>query len=149
MQEFLIESVVFPRQTIIAQRGKASLSDMGRIAGSLFGRAAAQRLAPAGPIFAIYYEKPVDPDSVDYELCLPVKGASTGDEGLREIGGETCYRITWHGSYKGLGRVYDFLNARIEDERRSLSAPPREVYRRGPFLGIVRIAMITEVYYPL
>ena len=149
MQDYQIEKVEFPRQRVLSKREKTSLKDMGRLIGSLYGRAAAQRLEPAGPVFTIYYEKPADPASVDYELCLPVRGSAEALAELREIGGDTCYRITLRGSYKGLARVYDFLNARIEDENRSLSAPPREVYRRGPFMGIIPIGLLTEVYYPL
>ncbi|MEI6876050.1 MAG: hypothetical protein WCL50_13075 [Spirochaetota bacterium] len=149
MRDYTIESVVFPSLRVLAERRRSSLSDIGRRIGALYGLAAAKRLVPAGAVFAIYFEKPIDPTSVDYELCLPVTGAASALGELPEIGGENCYRIVWRGSYKGLSGVYDALNARIADENRSLSAPPREAYARGPLFGLVPIGLVTEVWYPL
>ncbi len=149
MDDYRIEEATFPRRAVLRKRMKDSLRAMGKLIGGLYGEAGARRLKPAGPVFAIYYEKPQDPESVDYEMCLPVEGDDEALENLDEIGGEACLRIVWRGSYKGLSGVYDALSARVQDGNLGLVAPPREVYVRGPLLGFIRVGLVTEVWFPI
>jgi effector-binding domain-containing protein len=149
MGDYFIEELSFPRVKVLRKRVKDSFNAMGRLIGSLYGEAAARRLKPAGAVFCIYYEKPSDPRSVDYEVCLPVEGAAGDMEGVEEMGGETCLRIVYKGPYKGISGVYDALGAHIEDENRRVIAPPREVYRRGPLFGFLPWGLVTEVWFPV
>ncbi len=71
---FVIEERVFPEMTILSVRTKDSLKAMGGYTKGLYEQANLRGLRPAGPVFAIYFEKPVDPKNVEYELCLPVEG---------------------------------------------------------------------------
>lgn len=149
MSDYSIEEAKFPKSSVLRTRVKDTLRTIGRHIGALYRRAGTLGLRPAGSLFAIYHEKPENPESVDYELCLPVKGEPAAMRGLGEIGGDTCLRIVYRGPYKGLSGVYDALGARIEDENRTVLAPPREVYVRGPFLGFLPLGLVTEVWFPV
>jgi len=149
MGEMIIEKARFPRLVVVGRRERRSFAEMGRQIGALYGEAEARRLRPAGAPFVVYFEKPVGTQSVDYGLYLPVTGSATATEGLEEIGGEECYRVVWKGPYKGLAAVYEALSARVEAEGRSLVAPPREVYGRGPLLGFLPFGLLTEIWYPI
>ena len=143
-----IEQKVFPKQNVISIREKASLRDMGRIIGRLYKKARDAGLKPAGKIFTVYWEKPEDPDNVDYEICLPVEGSA---EGVTETGGETCAFLRVKGSYKQFESAYAALSEYIKCNDLEVAAPPREVYVRGPLFGFVTFIpiMITDIYFPL
>lgn len=149
MPDYIVETLSFPKTRVLSSRQRAPLASIGRLIGGLFGKAAARGLRPGGPPFAVYFEKPADPNSVDFELFLPVEGEEEKLEDLAEFGGERCWRLLLRGAYSGLSGAYAYIEGRLASEGRSLSAPPREVYRRGPLLGFLPFGLLTELWFPL
>lgn len=148
--EYVVSEKNYPEQTVVYIRRKASLYEMGKIIRELFSTARSLKRKPAGTIFSIYYEKPEDPKSVDYEMCLPVQGQADA-EGLKKIGGEKCAYLRVKGSYKQFEQAYGAVGQYVESKGYKAAAPPREVYVRGPLLGFLTFipTMITDIYFPV
>lgn len=138
----------YPIQNVITIRTRDSLYAMGKYIGQLHKKARAAGLKPAGKIYCVYYEKPEDPQNVDYEMGLPV--SSVTDE-TTQIGGEDCVYLRVKGSYKQFGDAYQAMSDYIQKENIELSGPPREVYVKGPLLGFMTFipTMITDIYFPI
>lgn len=142
----------YPEQNVIYIRTRDSLYSMGKYISQLYKTARKATVEPAGPIFTMYYEKPTDPKSVDYEMALPVNGElNTGEIRTKKIGGENCIYLRLKGSYKQFEDAYREMSDYIEKNNIELSGPPREVYVRGPLFGILTFIpiMITDIYFPI
>ena len=140
----------YPEQYVLHKRTRDSLGSMGKYIRELDKRRKELGLAGAGPFFAIYYEEPTNPQSVDYELLYPVD-ATTETENIRKIGGENCAYLRVKGSYSQLGEAYKSLIEYVTEEKLEVAAPPREVYVKPPLLGFLFFipTMITDIYFPL
>jgi effector-binding domain-containing protein len=141
----------FPEFEVLSVRTRDALGAMGKYIGSLYGQAGRNGLKPAGPIFSVYYEKPTNPASVDYEMFLPVEGPSEKLDKLQDFGGDPCLKARHTGSYASLSDAYAALEAEVAKRGLSMSGPPREVYVRGPLLGFLSFipTMVTDIYFPV
>jgi len=148
---FDVGKKTFPLLSAISIRTRDSLFAMGKLIGSLYGKAREAGRSPAGSVFCVYYEKPVDPKSVDYEMFLPVSGEADEAKGIARLGGENCLYLRVKGSYSQFGAAYDALSAFVEEHKLRMIAPPREVYVRGPLLGFLTFIpiMVTDIYFPI
>jgi Transcriptional regulator, effector-binding domain/component len=147
MDTYPIEECDFPEMTVLAVRTKDSLKAMGKYIRELYSQARMKSLVPDGPVCAVYFEKPTNPDSVDYEMALPVEGAQEEMDKLTDLGGDHCLKLRVKGSYAKLAGAYDYFTSYIEKGGYELSGPPREVYVRGPFLGLP--TAVTDIYFPI
>lgn len=141
----------FPEYEVLSIRTKDALGAMGKHIGGLYAQARRQGLKPAGPIFSVYYEKPTNPGSVDYEMFLPVEGPSEQLDKLVDFGGDRCLKARHSGSYADLSGAYAALEAEVAKRGFAMSGPPREVYVRGPLLGFLSFipTMVTDIYFPV
>jgi len=148
---FAVEERKFPECVVLSIRTKDSLFAMGKYIGALFSKAKEAGRKPAGSVFCVYYEKPVDPKAVDYEMFLPVSGDIDPSKGIARIGGENCVYLRVKGSYSQFEAAYDAVSAYIAVKKLEIIAPPREVYVRGPLLGFLTFIpiMITDIYFPI
>lgn len=150
-EPFMIEERTFPEMTVLSVRTRDDFKAMGTHIRALYGQARLRNLAPSGPLFTVYFEKPEGNNPVDYELCLPVEGRPEELDKLADFGGEKCLYLRVKGSYGQFGAAYKAF----EDElyRRGIQpiAPPREVYVRGPLLGFLTFipVMVTDIYFPI
>lgn len=143
-----VEECDFPEMTVLSVRVKDSLKAMGKHIGELYSQAKLRDLVPDGPVFAIYLEKPGDPNLVDYEMHLPVEGPSEELDKLTDIGGDRCLKLRVKGPYSKLGGAYEFLSAYASKGGYEMAGPPREVYVRGPLLGFIPTT-VTDIYFPV
>ena len=143
-----IELKTFEPIKVVSIRTKDSLYAMGKYFGQLYGKARNGGLRPSGPLFCVYYEKPDDPQAVDYELFLPVSGNA---EGVRDFGGERCAWLRLHGSYSQFGAAYQAMGDWVAERKLEMIAPPREVYVRGPLFGFLTFipVMVTDIHFPV
>lgn len=143
-----IEIRKYPEQNVLLIRTQDSLYAMGKYIGQLHKKSKSLGLKVAGKVFCIYYEKPENPQNVDYEMGLPVD--QKRDETVT-MGGEDCVYLRIKGSYKQFGDAYQAMSDYIEKKNITLSGPPREVYVRGPLLGFLTFIpiMITDIYFPI
>ncbi len=141
----------FPEFEVLSVRTKDAIGAMGKYIGALYGQARRQGLKGAGPLFSVYYEKPAEGAKVDYEMFLPVEGPAEVLDKLPDFGGDRCLKARHAGSYAGLGGAYAALEAEVGKRGLAMTAPPREVYVRGPLLGFLSFipTMVTDVYFPV
>ncbi|HCM26507.1 MAG: hypothetical protein A2Z99_10780 [Treponema sp. GWB1_62_6] len=151
MKPFEISEAEFPEETVLSIRTKDSLGAIGKHIGGLFAMAASKGLKPAGPVFAVYYEKPVNPSSVDYSIYLPVEGNAEELDKHEDFGGEHCLKLRVKGSYSRFTEAYAALEAEFAKRKLEMAGPPREVYVRGPIFGFLTFipTMITDIYFPI
>jgi effector-binding domain-containing protein len=146
---FKIEECDFPEMTVLSHREKDSLYAMGKHIKEIYRNAAMRGLRPAGPVFSVYFEKPTDPASVDYETLLPVEGPPEELDKLADMGGDPCLRLRVKHSYKKFESAYQALSDYAEKEGYETSGPPREVYVRGPMLFGLIPSQVTDIYFPV
>ena len=148
---FDIEERNFPSYSAISIRTRDSLAAMGKMIGRLYGRAREAGRKSAGPVFCVYYEKPVDPQSVDYEMFLPLSGEADAAKGIAKIGGENCVYLRVKGAYSQFESAYEALSNFMTARKLEMIAPPREVYVRGPLFGFLTFfpIMVTDIYFPI
>lgn len=147
---YIIDEREFPEMTVLKVRIKDSLMKMGMHIKALYEQAGMRGLKVDGPIFAIYHEKPTNPMEVDYEMCLPVEGPTEELDKLEDMGGDPCVHLRVKGSYSQFEAAYKALTDQAAAKGYELDGPPREVYTRGPFLGMTFIpTMITDIYFPI
>lgn len=148
---FEIDEADFPEATILSLRAKDSIMAMGKRIGGLYRLARERGLKPDGPIYAVYYEKPEGNAPLDYEMCLPVEGATEVLDKLEVRGGDRCLHLRVKGSYSQFESAYAALGKALADRGLTPSGPPREVYTRGPLLGFMTFIpiMVTDIYFPI
>jgi Transcriptional regulator, effector-binding domain/component len=147
-EAYVIEEKAFPEATVVSIRTKDSLKAMGKYIRELYGLARQKGLKPDGPIFTEYFEAPTDQSKVDYAMHLPVEGDTAELDKLEDIGGDPCLCLRVKGSYSKLAAAYKSLTDYIAAKGYEMSGPPREVYARSPFLGIMALA-VTDIYFPV
>ncbi len=150
-EPFSIVRETFPEYEVVSVRTRDSLYAMGKHIGALYSLARRRHLRPAGPLFTVYYEKPADPENVDYELFLPVSGDPAELDKLVDFGGDPCLKLRLKGGYSRFEAAYKALSDAVESQGLELSGPPREVYVRGPLFGFLTFIpiMITDIYFPI
>ena len=86
--------------------------DMGAHFSEIFAYLGKNRLGPAGPAFAMYYDEGYKEKDIDIESAVPVAGplASTDRVKVRELPGVDQMACLVHdGSYEGLSDAYSRL----------------------------------------
>jgi effector-binding domain-containing protein len=149
-QAYIVDEQDFPEMTVLKVRTRDSLMAMGTHIKTLYEQAGMKGLKVDGAIFAIYHEKPQDPQQVDYEMCLPVEGPTEELDKLEDMGGDPCLHLRVKGSYSQFEAAYKALSDFATGRGYEIVGPPREVYTRGPFLGMTFIpTMVTDIYFPI
>jgi effector-binding domain-containing protein len=79
---------------------------MGPGIAELMATIASQGIAPAGPVFSHHLR--MDPDTVDFEIGVPVGAAVTaaGRVTPGQLPAARVGRTVYHGPYEGLGRAW-------------------------------------------
>lgn len=141
----------FPEMTVLSVKTKDSLRAMGTYIKGLYEQASERGLKASGPIFTVYFEKPTNPENVEYEMFLPVEGPSEELDKLADLGGDPCLYLRVKGSYAQFEAAYKALEDRFAAGGYEMAGPPREVYVRGPFLGFLTFipTMVTDIYFPI
>lgn len=150
-EPFRITREDFPEYEVISVRTRDSLYSMGKHIGALYRLAKSRNLTPAGPLFTVYYEKPTDPQKVDFEMFLPVAGDPAELDKLVDYGGDPCLKLRLKGSYSRFDAAYKALGDELAAKGLEMSGPPREVYVKGPLFGFITFLpiMVTDIYYPI
>jgi DNA-binding transcriptional MerR regulator len=93
----------------------------------------------SGAPFSLYYDNDYKEDDADIELCVPLKALIEMD-GIkcRELKGGRAVTIVHTGSYETLGKSYKVLIDHLNENKRQILLPYREVYIKGPGMIIPR-----------
>lgn len=110
------------------------------------------RVRPAGPGLAVYYDPEYRERDADVEAAVPIgeQVASGGRVVVRELpGADSMACVVHQGAYDGIGQAYTALMSWIEANGYRIAGPNREVYLRGPESGVDQAGYVTEVQFPV
>lgn len=127
-------------------------ADMGPHYGEIFAYLGKNRVAPAGPPFAMYYDEGYKETDIDVESAVPIAGslASSGRVKVRELPGvEQVVSLTLEGSYEGLSDAYARLLGWITANGYRIVGPNREIYVKGPGPDYEPSEYVTELQFPV
>ena len=141
-----------PDMRIASIRWKGRYGESGRYIGRL-----AKNLYRylAGKPFNMYYDEGFKEEDADIETCFPVRDdkeiAAPADVTIRMLPGGKVVSIMHKGPYDQLGRSYEIISAYLKHKNYRVSAPPREIYVKGPgmiFKGNPK-NYLTEIQFPV
>ena len=127
-------------------------ADMGAHYGEIFAHLGKNKVAPAGPAFAMYYDEGYKEKDIDIESAVPLAGsAPSGDRvKVRELPAvEQAACLVHEGSYEGFSDAYGQLLGWIEANGYSIVGPNREVYIKGPGPDCEPSEYVTELQFPV
>jgi effector-binding domain-containing protein len=127
-------------------------ADMGAHYGEIFAYLGKNRVAPAGPAFAMYYDEGYKEKDIDIESAVPIAGAlaSTDRVKVRELPGVDQMACLVHeGSYEGFSDAYARLLGWIEANSYRIVGPNREIYIKGPGPDYEPSEYVTELQFPV
>lgn len=124
-------------------------SAMGPGIGELMAAIAAQGIAPAGPWFTHHFR--IDPDSWDFEICVPVNVAMkpVGRVKPGQWPAMKVARTVYHGPYEGLGAAWGEFRDWIKISGHTPAEDLWECYLVGPESGTDPSTWRTELNRPL
>jgi effector-binding domain-containing protein len=127
-------------------------ADMGADFGEIFAFLGKNKVAPAGPSLAIYYDEGYKERDIDVESAVPVATplASTDRVKVRELpGAEQMACLVHEGSYEGFSDAYSNLLGWIESNGYRIVGPNREIYIKGPGAEYEPSEYVTEIQFPV
>lgn len=127
-------------------------ADMGAHFGEIFAYLGKNRIAPAGPAFAMYYDEGYKEKDIDIESAVPIAVplASTDRVKVRELpGADQMASLTLEGSYEGLSDAYRHLLGWITANGYRIVGPNREIYVKGPGPDYQPSEYLTELQFPV
>jgi effector-binding domain-containing protein len=129
----------------------ASYSSVGPLYEELFAALGEHGIAPAGPMMGIYYDEEYKESDVDVETAVPVASGSLpkGRVVLRELPGAQMASLVRQGPYDDFTPAYQALMAWIEGNDYQIIGPNREIYLRGPEVGVDPAEYVTEIQFPV
>ncbi|AFU01569.1 DUF302 domain-containing protein [Nocardia brasiliensis] len=127
--------------------------DIGSGMDALYGLAAANGLAPAGPPTTTYIGefRPGAKAEVDFGLPVfpnPIGGANE-EMTLRQTEPQTFARLTHRGSYHLIGDAYNALYEWLRGSPYQQAGPPTEVYMVAPDEALDPRDLLTEIRLPI
>ena len=123
---------------------------MGECYGKLFQYIGANNIAPAGPVFAVYYSW--EPEgNVIFEAGVPVAEASAGagDVTYKEYPVMKAVTTLYSGAYEAMEPVYNQLMKYMEENKLESNGSSWEVYLTDPSMVKNPEDNKTLIYFPL
>lgn len=109
-----VDVAAVPEQIVLAIRGRAPLTDIGRRMRRLRELVAQAGLTPAGPMMARFYEEGPPDRDLDHDVCLPV--VPRPDGGVPDQVGEA--RSEWLPRHHALETVHRGPHDQMKDAAR-------------------------------
>lgn len=146
-QEIIIKEI--PDMLIASIRFKGKYQDITPVFGSLFKNIG--RYCNGAP-FSLYYDSGYKEDEADIEACVPVRTMvemTVSNDGIkcRKLTGGKAVTTIHKGPYETIGQSYQLLFDHINENKRQIRLPNREVYLKGPGMILPRSPkkFITEI----
>jgi effector-binding domain-containing protein len=141
-----------PDIRIAAIRWKGRYCECGRYMGRLAKHVYRYMV---GPPFNMYHDEGYKEEDADVETCVQVRDDKEikvpEDIKIRILPGGKVVSLTHKGPYDQLGRAYEKINAYLKQKNYCVTAPPREIYIKGPgmiFKGNPN-KYLTEIQFPV
>jgi DNA-binding transcriptional MerR regulator len=125
VQEKMLESLL-----VAGIRMKGKYSECGK-AFARIGRSLGRFIC--GKPMLLHYDTEYWEDDADFEACMPIRQRKDVDGlSVRELPGGRCVSLVHQGPYDQLGRSYARIFECINEQKRKVILPTREVYLKGP-----------------
>ena len=140
--------------TVLSIRFTTSMAaiaqDMPDNFGKLCEAVAQGNMEVLGPPIALYHGTEFDPNNIDAENCIPVKGPVSAPAGMvfREVPGCEAVTALHKGPYKELEVTYNAIFAWMKANGKNITGPIREIYLNDP-RQIPEAEWLTEVAVPV
>jgi len=127
---FAVEEKALERMLIAGVRMRGKYSEVGAGFARL-GKAVGRYIC--GKALCLYYDGEYREEDADFEACFPVRKKVSADGiSVRELAGGLCLALVHRGPYDQLGRSYAKILKAVEERKRTMTLPTREVYLKGP-----------------
>jgi DNA-binding transcriptional MerR regulator len=126
-------------------------SETGDLLNRLINGFGELRLKPDGPLIATYFQLEYRESDIQVEVAVPVNAqfADRGDIKYIERSGDLVATVLHQGSYATIGQGYRALLTFIAANGYEVQGICREVYLRGPELGVKPDDFLTEIQIPI
>jgi DNA gyrase inhibitor GyrI len=127
-----------------------SVNKMGEALTGLMTWAAQKQVQPAGAPFSVWLTDPaeVEPEAMQYQVCLPVPEGTSPDSaaevGVEEFGGLDLAVARHVGPFETIKTTYDGLKQWIDDHDYVVAGPAFEFYLSNPQVTAPD-SLVTEV----
>ena len=146
---FAVEEKSVEPMLIAGIRMKGKYSECGGAFARL-GKAIGRYIC--GKSLCLYYDGEYRDEDADFEPCFPIrKRVEAAGISVRELPGVRCLTLMHRGPYDQLGRSYGKILKYVEEQKRKIALPTREVYVKGPgmiFRGNPK-NYLTEIQLPV
>jgi effector-binding domain-containing protein len=125
-------------------------SAMGDAYGKLFGFLGTSGIAPAGPVFAVYYSYNPEGNTV-FEAGVPLSDSVSGNEEImfREFPAMKVVMTQYKGPYDAMEPIYTELNKYMSANGLETDGTSWEVYLTNPDQVTDPKDNLTLIYFPL
>jgi effector-binding domain-containing protein len=110
------------------------------------------RIQPAGPAMAIYYDTEYKERDVDVEVAVPTQAEIPQNDRIqvKELPGvETMACVIHRCPYENLMEAYGALLRWIEENQYEVSGPNRDIYLKPIEPGVDPAELVTEIQFPV
>jgi AraC family transcriptional regulator len=152
-----VEVVEVSPQVVLGLRRRGPYPHIATMLGEVAEFAVAKGIRIAGPpVFVCHEMTPEEAiradaaGNADIEVAFPITGDATGEGEMRiyVLPGGTMARIVHRGAYEKSTYTYEKLFAWLENNRKTLTGPMREVYLNDPH-EVAEEEILTEIYAPI
>lgn len=152
-----VDIVEVSPQVVLGLRRRGPYQQIATMLGELAEYAMANGIRIAGPAVFVFHEMTPEEamaadaaGNADIEVAFPVTGDAKGEGEMRiyELPGGTMAKIVHRGAYEKASPTYEKLFAWLENTRKMLTGPLREVYLNDP-REVAEEEILTEIYAPI
>lgn len=131
----------------------ADYASAGPLYEELFTEIGKSGIAPAGPMFGIYYDPGPKESNVDIEVAVPVADPSAKASGRVKVrvleGMQQAVSLTRVGPYDDFSPAYEAIMNWVKSNGYQIIGPNREIYLTGPGQDVPPEQYVTEIQFPV
>lgn len=135
-----------PAMHVLANRAVMGVDEFGKHYGTLFERAAKEKISPTGLNGARYYDEEFDHKSSDIEVFIEIKEKEKADMMIKPM---ECAMTVHHGGYSTLSEAYGAVASWILENGYEYDGAPFDLYIKTQFDSLSPEDWETEVYFPI
>ncbi|MBQ9044409.1 MAG: MerR family transcriptional regulator [Oscillospiraceae bacterium] len=135
-----------PAMDLLSVRARMSVDEYGKYFGTLYERAAKERVTPTGRTGARYFDTEFDRDCSDIEVFLEIREREKADAITEPC---PCAMTVHRGGYATLSEAYGAVVSWIMENDYEIAGPPFDLYVKSRLDTPSPEAWETEVYFPV
>ena len=148
-----VDQINTPEANMLYVDVTCKASDIGMMLGQSYGAIGQamgkQKLAQAGPVFAIYHKYSVD--TVIFQACIPVTKAGKDDGMVKasKFAAAKAVKVDYYGDYPGTEQAHYYIDDWTKKNNITIIGSPWEEYVTDPMAEKDTSKWLTRIYYPV